>query len=195
MKLLSQISEDAMVAAFLKAEFSSERFADDLKKVIGKFDASESILVMPDLKSNKENELRAKILGDYRGYGQNREIFTDFPDNLTWYKAELTRNEISDLRYVDYSYWNELTDHTHLVKDAVKNIRHGKTVFDVSNERFSRVADKIQQGKHDFEPMILWRKDSNSPLTILEGHLRATAFGLADDKAPEVIEVIVGLEK
>lgn len=193
MRLIAQVSESAMVAAFLKAEFVSERFADELKDVMQKLGVLEKIVVRPNLKDDQENDLRSKVLGDYRGYKQNREIFTDFPNDLVWYKAELAREDVGNLEYVNYSYWNELTDHTHLVKDAVKNIQKGKTVFDVSNDRFLEVARKIKDGERNFEPMILWRKDERSPLTILEGHLRATAFGLAGDEAPATIPVIVGL--
>ena len=92
-----------------------------------------------------------------------------------------------------YSYWNELTDHTHRVKDAVTNIRKDKIVFNVSHDRFNIVAEDIRQGKHNFEPMIVWGDSKDSTLTILEGHLRATAFGLAGGTAPETIKVIVGL--
>jgi hypothetical protein len=41
--------------------------------------------------------------------------------------------------------------------------------------------------------MIIWGKDTSAPLTILEGHVRATALGLAGDRAPRTINVIVGL--
>ncbi|HKR81532.1 MAG TPA: hypothetical protein VJR27_00860 [Candidatus Saccharimonadales bacterium] len=193
MKLLSPIPEAAMVAAFLKAEFTSERFGDELKKVMQKLSVATEVIVTPDIKDEHQNELRAKVLGDYRGYKQNRAIFANFPHNLAWYTAELSREEIGDLRYVDYSYWNELTNNTHMVKDAVKNIQQDKTVFDVRNDRFLAVAEKIRHGEHDFEPMILWDKSKDWPLTILEGHLRATAFGLAGKDAPKSILVIVGL--
>lgn len=194
MKLLTKIPESAMVAAFLKAEINSVRFSDELRKVILRLGIAKSVVANPDIEDEEQNKLRAQLLGEYRGYKQNRKIFEGFPDDLTWFKAEISREEIGDLRYVDYSYWNELTDHTHKVKDAVKNIQKGKVVFEVSNDRFLEVAEQIKQGDTDFEPMILWGKDGRSPLTILEGHLRATAFGLAGKKAPAKISVILGLK-
>jgi len=193
MKLLKKIPESTMVAAYLKAELHSERFSDDLKRAAEKLGVNEAIILTPNLEDDHENELRAQVFGDYRGYKQNREMFTGFPDDLAWYEAELDREEVGNLRYVDYSYWNELTDQTHLVKDAVKNIQKGKIVFDVSNDRFLRFADKIAHGEYEVEPFIVWGNDTHSPLELLEGHLRATALGLAGDKAPEHIKVIVGL--
>jgi hypothetical protein len=194
MKLLQSIPEAAMVAAFLKAEFTSVRFSDELRKAILRLGIAKSVVANPNIEEEEQNKLRAQLLGDYRGYKRNSKIFEGFPDNLRWFKAELSREEIGDLLYVDYSYWNELTDHTHKVKDAVKNIQNGKVVFEVSNDRFLELAEQIRQGNTDFEPMILWGKHEHSPLTILEGHLRATAFGLAGNKAPKTILVLVGLQ-
>lgn len=195
MKLVKMIPEAAMVAAFLKAEFSSKRFSAELKKAMSKVGLSEKMVVEPDLESDAENELRARVLGVYRGYRLNRGIFEHFPDDLVWYEAELTREELNNLHYVDYSYWNELTDHTHRVGDAAVNIQNGKIVFGVSNDPYVAVAETIRRRRHNFEPMILWSKEDDTTLTILEGHLRATAFGLAGPQAPDTIKVIVGLQE
>jgi hypothetical protein len=193
MKLLKRVPEAAMVAAFLRAEFCSPRFSGDLKKTMQSLNVGEAVITYPDITNLRQNELRAQVLGEYRGYQQNRDMFDGVPSDLTWYDAEISRQELGHLRYVDYSYWNELTGDTHLVKDGVKNIQQGKIVFDVPHDRFWAVAGQIVDGEHDFEPIILWGRDSDSPLEILEGHLRATAFGLAGDKAPAVIKVLVGL--
>jgi hypothetical protein len=193
MKLLKRIPETAMVAAFLRAEFSSPRFGDDLRKTMQSFNVEEVVITYPDITNMHDNELRAQVLGAHRGYRQDREMFDGIPNDLTWYEAEISRQEIGDLRYVDYSYWNELTDNTHLVKDGVKNIQQGKIAFDVPNDRFWTVTERILHGEFDFESIILWGRDEDSPLEILEGHLRATAFGLAGDKAPAAIGVLVGL--
>ncbi|MGC1869318.1 MAG: hypothetical protein WA700_00040 [Acidobacteriaceae bacterium] len=70
---------------------------------------ADALVTHPDTSNNHENELRSAVLGMYRGYLQNREMFEGVPDDLRWYEAELPRAEIANLRYVDYSYWNELT--------------------------------------------------------------------------------------
>jgi len=192
-ELLREISEADMVAAFLRAEITSPRFSGKLAEAMEAAGAREVQIAQPDTTNDSDNEVRAQVLGYYRGYRHNRWLFGGFPDNLHWYKARLPREEIGDLRYVDYSYWNELTDNTHLVKDGVANIRKDKVVSDVSNHNYLTVADAIRHGRHDFEPIIVWGEAVSAPLEILEGHLRATAFGLAAEKAPTVIPVIVGL--
>jgi hypothetical protein len=193
MKLLRNVPEAVMVAAFLKAEFFSPRFSADLRETMRSFSAEEVVITHPDITDVTENELRARLLGEHRGYQQDREMFDGVPGSLSWYEAELARQEIGNLRYVDYSYWNELTDNTHLVRDGVKNIQKGRIVFGVAHDRFWAVTERIVHNEQSFEPIVLWGQDSDSPLEILEGHLRATAFGLAGDLAPDAIPVIVGL--
>ncbi|HSW78047.1 MAG TPA: hypothetical protein VLG36_04575 [Candidatus Chromulinivoraceae bacterium] len=195
MILLKELPEPYMVAAFLKAEYYSERFSDDLNQILRNHHIEDAQLITdPDCTNGRDNTRRAQILGDYRGYKQNREIFTDFPEHLVWYQAELTPEEVGELHYVDYSYWNELSNNTHLVKDAVKNIKKGTVVFDVSNDRFFDVAKDIEERGYTYEPMVFTGHDETSALTILEGHMRATAIGLAGSKAPKVIPAIVGYE-
>lgn len=184
-----------MVAAFLKAELYSERFSADLKRAMQNSGVDETIVAHPDLRDARQNELRAEVLGQHRGYQQGRDMFEGFPERMTWYAAEISRDEIGQARYVDYSYWNELTDHTHLVKDAVRNIQNGKTVFGVSNDRFLAVAEQIKRHGYGFEPMILWATDRDAPLEILEGHVRATAYYLAGEQAPQTIRAIVGFAR
>ncbi|WP_165423051.1 hypothetical protein [Ktedonosporobacter rubrisoli] len=122
-------------------------------------------------------------------------MFEGVSTNLSWYEAQLPHNEIGDLRYVDYSYWNELTDGTHLVKDGVRNIQKGKVVFDVPNDRFLTFAEAVRNDRHDFEPINLWSQNIDSPLEILESHLRKSAFAIAGDTAPAAFKVPVGLVK
>jgi hypothetical protein len=141
MKLLQRTTEADMVAAYLKAELHSKRFAGELKNAMQRRGVEEQVIATPDINNQHQNEQRAQVLGDYRGYRQHRAIFTEVPDKLAWYKGVLSPGDIVNLKYVDYSYWNKLTDNTHLVKDAVKNIRKGKVVFNVPNDRFLSFAE------------------------------------------------------
>lgn len=122
MELLKRVSEDAMVAAFLKEELHSTRFSDELRKAMRRHGVSETQITKPDITNEQDNAQLTKVLGEYRGYQQHREMFTDIPDKLAWYVAEISRNEIGNLQYVDYSYWNELTDQSYLVSYGVANI-------------------------------------------------------------------------
>ncbi|MGO9582312.1 MAG: hypothetical protein ACLP36_05840 [Acidimicrobiales bacterium] len=152
-------------------------------------DLSERLLREADLTDENENRARRDLLGATRGYGQNRDVFDeDFPATVRWIRAELNQVELARVRYIDYSYWNELSGGSRLPIDAARRIRDGVRVFGVSNRRFVDAARAVAQGER-FPPLILVgpRRDD---LVCLEGHLRLTGYAL--EGFPVEVECLIG---
>jgi hypothetical protein len=112
-----------------------------------------------------------------RGYGEDREIFEHFPATVRWVRAWLTPAELAQVRYVEYSYWNEISGGSRLAADAARNIRAGVRPYGVSNQRFIRAARALLRGER-FPPLIL-AGPADDDLVCLEGNLRLTAYALA----------------
>jgi hypothetical protein len=123
------------------------------------------------------------LLGDFRGYKQGRDLFLSFPDNVAWHRALLSLEELNRVRYIDYSYWNQLSGGSRLPADAAVNIRAGKVVFGQSTQGFLHLARELQQGAK-FPELILTGVSSTSDLVVLEGHVRLTAYFLAPHCIP-----------
>jgi hypothetical protein len=172
-KIIKTSSSQEAVLYWLMAELNSGRFSDDLHKALNKLKCNEKIITNPDLDNNNDNLKRWQILKSYRSW-----LDINFDDYL-WRLVELDQNDVSSLNYIDYSYWNELSDNTRMVGLAVKNIKNGKVVFDVPNDRFYSVAKDIKSGV-DFLPIIVVSSDKNNQGEILEGHLRATGYVLSE---------------
>ncbi len=172
MKIISSSSKERAVLEWLKAEIDSARFSDDLYEAIKKLGFSEEIITKANLDDKQENENRWQILKTYRTW-----LDRDF-DDYEWKLVELDKNDVLELDYIDYSYWNELSDNTHKVGRAVKNIEDDKVVFDVPNDAFHLIAKDVERGK-DFNPIIVVSKHGNKQGEILEGHLRATGYALS----------------
>jgi hypothetical protein len=58
------------------------------------------------------------------------------------------------VRYIEYSYWNELSGGSRLPGDAAERIRAGVRVSGVSNGRFIAAARAVRRGER-FSPLIL----------------------------------------
>ena len=84
MDILRTSSEDEMISEYLKAEYHSERFSEQIKKIMKKLLLDESIILSADLNNMNENIARKKLLGEFRGYGLNRELFERFPNEIQW---------------------------------------------------------------------------------------------------------------
>ncbi|HEX5116842.1 MAG TPA: hypothetical protein VFW65_16745 [Pseudonocardiaceae bacterium] len=188
MRVLGGISEDEMVACFLRGELTSRRFGADVRSQLVALGRPERLLTEPDLSDAEDNAARRAVLAATRGYGEDRELFRDFPARVTWVRAVLSAGELARVRYMDYSYWEELSGGSRLPADAARRIRAGYRAFDVPNDRFESAARALAAGER-FAPLILVG-DVLDELVCLEGHLRLTGHALAG--FPTDVECLVG---
>lgn len=185
--MIRDSSPQETVLAWLQAELASERFKNDLLQSLLKFETTESIITKANLDDTIENSLRYKVLKDYRDW------FDDNVNEYRWSLVELDADDVGKLEYIDYSYWNELSDKTRKVEIAAKNIQNGKVVFQVPNDRFWSVAKAIETGE-EFSPIVILKDSPDSSSRIVEGHLRATSYLLAK-VAPKPLLATLGVAR
>lgn len=194
MLVIESISEDEMIAVFLKAEINSPRFGDTILKFLAQHNLHRRMIDQPDTAIELENQIRRDLLDAYRGYTQRQEghFFENFPGSMTWIRAALNREDLSRVRYINYSYWNELSSSTRRPNDAAPNIRNGVVIFKVSSQPFLDAAQTFKQSPH-FPEMIFVGTSLTDDLVILEGHFRMTVYFLEPDLIPDEITAIVGI--
>jgi len=191
MRRCRSASEDEMVALFLRTEISAVRFRAALLEHLEQAGLPERVLTEPDLSSEAENRARKELLGRYRGYGREEGYLGDFPSDLRWEWAKLTLDELVRVKYIDYSYWVELSGGSRLPSDAAPRIRAGIAPFGVSSEWALGFADVVAACA-DIPPMILVAPEEGADLVVLEGHARLTAYMLRPEALPEELLVLVG---
>jgi hypothetical protein len=192
MRRLRPGSEAEMVALFLRTELPSDRWQDDLRALLDTAGLPDRVITAPDLGDDAENQARLRLLTGHRGYGTRTEIFEGFPDDVCWQWMAITPAELSEVRYIDYDYWVELSGGTRLARDAAARIRAGVTPFGVPNNRVLAMAQAVADGAR-FPPLILTTTGLDGDgLVLLEGHVRLTACMLARDRLPPDLEVLVG---
>lgn len=191
MRHIEALTEHDMVAAFLKAEIASERFGLNILALLRRNGWNRSIIDEPDTVNAEENVYRIRLLGDFRGYRQDRELFHSFPENVCWHRYALSPGELARVQYIDYSYWNELSGGSRLAVDAAENVRAGVVVFGQRTEGFLDVARALEGGAK-FPELILVGTAPEAGLVVLEGHVRLTAYFLAPWRIPDELTVIIG---
>ncbi len=179
MNIIKSSSEDEMILEYLRAEYRSERFSEEIKTAMKELLLNESIILSADLKSADENISRKKLLGEYRGYCQNRELFERFPQEITWSLCRFSRGDLNSIRYIKYSYWDELSRGTHSPLTAAQTIRDGVEIYNQSNAGCVKAAEYIKSGGKLPRPIFLTSDFEH--FVIVEGHLRMTAFALVPE--------------
>ena len=207
MRTVRPISEAEMVALFLATEYPSPRTHQHILQVLQREGWPPRIIEQPNLHDAQENAQRRSILGAYRGYAQNTDYFESlpldveyldyfegFPPDVQWERAMLSQQELEQVQYIEYDYWVELSRGSRLPRDARKEILAGDEVFGVSHQRVLQMAEAFRAGAQ-FPTLILVGKNRESPLVVLEGHMRLTAMVLAPECLPAELEVMVGFSE
>ncbi len=188
MRILRDASEEEMVLAFLKEELDSGRFREPILKALKDVGGSEELIRKGNLADEGENVLRGRVLGFFRGY-PDREIFEHYPPDVVWKYAAFETADLDKLRYVDYSYWNELSKGTSSPVRAAETVCKGEEIYGISNQYFLEGKKMLEQGI-TFPPLIVLTC-GNERYLILEGHCRATAYALQPETFEET-EAYVG---
>ena len=128
MKLIRKSNENEMILEFLKGEINSNRFNKDLYNVLNELNIYDSIILNGNINNDKENKIRMNIMNKYRGY-PNKELFENFPNIYEWKYVELNSNDIDNIYYIDYDYWNILSNNTSKPTIAAKVINSGKNAI------------------------------------------------------------------
>ena len=181
-------TEDEMVLAFLKAEIDSARFGPDCRKALSKYGQTRKKLIdKPDLNNTLDNEVRAAVLEDTRGYSANVALFRGFPENVTWRHVGLLPTEYGLLKYAKYNAWCNLSGGSRLVVVGAKNIETVQVGEDI-NAHVQAIAERIRKG--DAFPELIAVQGNEPDLILLEGSKRATAYALCEYAG--TLELLVG---
>ena len=194
MRKIRDTSEDEMIAVYLQAELNSTRFRADIEAYVRQERIDPRILHVPDWRNAQENALRRAILGRHRGYDRNEGYFQGFPADVRWERVALTREELEQVRYIEYDYWVELSGGTRLAIDGAKHATSGKVVFGVNSAGLIYMANELRRGAR-FPTLIFVAKDVDAYLVVMEGHVRLTAYLIAPECIPAELEVILGFSE
>lgn len=188
---LSPSNKVEMIAAFLKMEFFSERYTATILDALKQLNLHDDVILNGDLSNESMNAKRNDILGQYRGYGHNLGLFEHFSADIQWVWTRFGRKDLTHIRYINYSYWNELSNGTGSPLDAAKTIHSGKTVFHVPNDGFWQALKWLSSGQ-TFPTLIMVTDPDEDVFTILEYHKRMTAYGMALERFMDV-SVLLGI--
>jgi hypothetical protein len=192
MRIIAPSSEDEMIAVFLRGELDSERFGPALAEGLRRRGADAGLLSAPGLDEPRENALRRELLEETRAYGRREGLFGGFPHGVRWDRVALTPDELMAVRYINYSYWIELSGGTRRPEDAAERIQAGIDVFGVPSDGFLDVARAFAAGA-EWPELIIVSAVAEGRDVVLEGHVRLTGMALAPDAIPGEVEVIRGV--
>lgn len=191
MKILKSVTEHEVTASLFKYNYDSFRFGKKLKDIIKKRGIDKKIITDPDIQNEKENKIREELMRSFNGEDIGGYLSQDFPNNIQWKLARLNKKDIKQVKYLNYSYWNELSNHKRYVIEGIKTIKKGVEIFNQSNDIFFKAFEAFKKGAK-FPPPVLIAENKESNLVAVDGHLRLTAYLFDPKYTPEKIDAYTG---
>src|SRR5712691_5218363 len=144
MRLLRPASEDGMVAVFLSAEVTSERYGPQIREILTRLGQPLGVVERPDTSDEAASTVRRQVLAGYRGYPSG-DVFTGMPTDVTWHHAALTPAELATVRYIDYGYWTDFSGGTRLAADGARRL--GPWQQHKPGTIYRRIAENLRDGQ------------------------------------------------
>jgi hypothetical protein len=189
MRLLRPASEDDMVATFLAAEVTSERYGPRIRQILARLGQPRSLAEHPDTSDRTANAVRRRVLAAYRDYPAG-DVFTGMPADVSWHHAALTPAELAAIRYIDYSYWTDFSGGTRLAADGARRLGPWQRM--PPGTIYRQIAENLRDGKLP-SPIIVLGEPGPANLVVIEGHKRLTGLLLCPQWLPPELELLLGM--
>ena len=180
-----------MIATFLGAELDSGRYGEKLRGLLERDGRAEDVLRRPDLDDGDANDYRRQLLDEHRAYERREGLFLCFPRDVAWHRAALARDEVLDIRYINWDWWLELSRGTRSARDAARRILAGE-IAEADPAEDERLAAALHESPPPPE-LIAVTTAGHAPLVLVEGHARLTAFAAFPHYLPDELEILLGV--
>jgi O-antigen/teichoic acid export membrane protein len=171
LRLRRPMSEEEVIAAFLRSEFHHPEFKDYRTK----FD---HLVSQPDFNSPRENALRRALL-----FVRRAAMWRELPANTKWFEVELDNEDLARIRFFPRAQWRRIAQGSFYLNDVIERMR--QKLEESSDDDFFRKLRDLSGSFQDLvnPTVLLIGVDDKRPLTILDGNHRMAAAMLSQPPA------------
>jgi hypothetical protein len=82
------------------------------------------------------------------------DYFEGLPLDVQWERAMLSKQELEQVKYIEYDYWVELSSGSRLPRDGARNILAGDEVFGISHQGVLQMAEVFRKRLVESAPEV-----------------------------------------
>jgi hypothetical protein len=181
-RLLRSVSEDEVIAEFLKSDFSSQTFGDYRE-------AMREIVAKPNFEDASENAKRRALL-----FLKHLALWKEIPHGTQWYEVEINELDLDHIRVFPRAQWRKLAGGTFSITEVVENLQARRDLVEAPFlSKIASIGNQLSQEEPDFGAVILIGLNENKPLAVLDGNHRLVAAILANPRRLQKLKFICGL--
>jgi O-antigen/teichoic acid export membrane protein len=182
LRLIRRISEDEVIAEFLKSDFHSPAFREyheSLRQVVNN----------PNLENAGENAKRRALL-----FIRHLALWEEIPTGTEWYEMEISEPDLGQIRVFPRAQWRKLARGNFSINDIAEGMRSRRHLVDAPFlEKIASIGNQFNCEDPGFGAVILIGLNESEPLTILDGNHRLVAAMLSSADGLKKIRFLCGL--
>jgi len=181
-RVIRRISEDEVIAEFLKSDFENPVFREYQEAMRG-------IVAKPNVDDADQNAKRRALF-----FIRHLSLWKELPAETEWYEVEVREAGLGHIRAFPRAQWRKLARDNYSITEVADRIRRRQNVVDGPFlAKIAAIRDLHLQEDSDLGSVILIGLNENEPLTILDGNHRLVAAMLASPGSVHGLRFLCGL--
>jgi O-antigen/teichoic acid export membrane protein len=181
-RLIRAVSEDEVIAGFLKSDFGSPAFREYQESL-------REVVSTPDLDNAGENAKRRALF-----YLRHLALWKEIPTGTSWYEMEISEADLGQIRVFPRAQWRRLARGNFSITEIAQAMRTRQHMVDAPFlSKIAAIGDKLLEEDPGFSAVILIGLNESEPLTVLDGNHRLVAAMLAAPGSLKKLRFLCGL--
>ena len=182
-RIIRRVSEDEVIAEFLKSDFDNAAFEDYQESL-------RDLVMKPRLDDAGENAKRRALL-----FIRHLPLWRELPRGTEWFEVEVKPADLGQIRVFPRAVWRKLARGNFTITTVIERIRTYRG-HDISVRAFlSKIASVRDWISRETPPgaVLLIGINESEPFTILDGNHRLAAATLTSPEAMQKLRFLCGL--
>jgi len=181
-RLFRGVSEDEVIAEFLRSDFQSPAFREYQ-------DSLRDLVNAPDFDNADDNAKRRALL-----FIRHLALWKELPVGTRWYEVEINESDMNQIRAFPRAQWRKLARGDFSITEIAKGIRTRQHLVDaLFLSKIAGMSEQLLRDDPGFFAVILIGIDQTGPLTVLDGNHRLVAAMLATPGSLKKLRFLCGL--
>jgi O-antigen/teichoic acid export membrane protein len=158
------VSEDEVIAEFLKSDFQSPEFRQYQHSL-------RELVKAPDCDNVSDNAKRRALF-----FIRHLSLWKEIPVGTEWFEVEIDESDMNRIRAFPRAQWRKLARGNFSITEIAKEIRTRQHLVDASFlSKLAAIGEQFLQEDPGFCAVILIGLSQSGPLTVLDGNHRLVA--------------------
>jgi O-antigen/teichoic acid export membrane protein len=181
-RIIRSVSEDEVIAEFLKSDFNSPAFREYQESL-------REIVSTPDLDNAGDNAKRRALL-----FIRHLALWKEIPAGTDWYEMEVSEADLGQIRAFPRAQWRKLAKGNFSITEIAQAMRTRQHKVDAPFlSKIAAIGEQLLQEDHGFSAVILIGLNESEPLTVLDGNHRVVAAMLTAPGSVKKLRFLCGL--